>query len=231
LHRYSSTLGASDAVPTVFPDAATYNSLAVDAKPSIKSIGWQAGFSILSFVAAGMLKPIWAKLFFAGAGIGSAVHVANQVVTHYVMIPLFGTSTWVMRAYAHEIQADKALYPAAATTPTTTTTTTTSTTAGLPGRMAPPVRALPAAQPARMPSALAAQPVAAARPGGARAPAPFPGRASGLGQTNAPAPPPGMVVVPNMNNGNCPDGVTSVTNPDNLDQPFCYAPAPPVSNT
>lgn len=231
LHRWSATLGATDAVPTGFPDAATYNSLAVDAKPTMNSIGFQAGFSILSFVAAGVLKPIWAKLFFAGAGIGSAVHLASQVAIHYVMLPLFGTSTWVMRAYAHEIQADKALYPATPA-PAPATTTTASTTAGLPGRAAPPVRALPAAQPPRIPSALAAQPMpVAARPGGARAPGPFPFRASGLGQTNAPTAPAGTILVPNMNNGNCPDGATTVTNPENLDQPWCYAPAPPASNT
>jgi hypothetical protein len=231
IHRWSSTLpitvtngvvSSTATVPAGFQDASTYNAMIVDGKPGWKSLAFQAGFSLLSFVAGGVIRPTWAKLLLYGMGIGSAVHALSQVATHYIMLPLVGTSAWGIRLFTHEIQVDKALAPAPAA----------GTTSGLGAppfvhRGAPPIRALPAAQPARMPAAIAAQPVSA-RPGGARSNAPFPGGSLaapfGMGQAQ---PPPGTLVQ-NLPNGNCPPGSQTVTNPDNLDMPWCVGPTAPT---
>jgi hypothetical protein len=181
----------------------------------------QAGLAGVAFFIGGMVKPTWAKLLFLGAGSGATIHAVWQVANHYVMIPLFGTTAWGIRAYAHEIQANNNIYPA---TPAATGT------AGLgapPVRQfaAPPVRVLPAGQPARMPTpiAAAARPFSAA-PVRSAAPSPAGTRAAGLGQNGSFTPPAGMVQVQNLANGNCPDGSTVIMNPDNLDMPFCVVP-------
>lgn len=229
LHRYSATLPASTVakdMPAGFADVATYNSFAVDARPTWKSFAMQGAVALAGFALGSAVKPVWAKLLFLGAGAGAVIHMTWQGVTHYIMLPLFGTTAWATRAYAHEISANNAIHPA---TPAATGT------AGLgspPVRQiaAPPVRVLPAGQPARMPTPIAA----AARPGFSAAPvrsaAPSPAGTQaaplrGLGQNGSTfTPPAGMVQVPNLANGNCPDGSTVIMNPDNLDMPFCVVP-------
>ncbi len=229
IHRMVSTLPAgttatsSPALPSGFASVDVYNQMAVDAKPTWKSFAWQAGLAAVSFAVGSAVKPTWAKLLFIGAGAGATIHMAWQGVNHYIMLPLFGTSAWAMRAYAHEIQANHDIYPPAPATGT----------AGLgapPVRQisAPPVRVLPAGQPARMPTpiAAAARPFSAA-PVRSAAPSPAGTQAAPygrLGQNGSYTPPAGMTQVANLANGNCPDGSTTIPNPDNLDMPFCVVP-------
>lgn len=233
LHRWSVTLPAgttattTPALPAGFASVDVYNQFVVDARPTWKSFAWQGGLALVSFVLGGVVKPTWAKLLLVGAGVGSVVHMAWQGVNHFVMIPLFGTTAWGVRAYAHEIQSNNNIHPApASTTPATGT-------AGLgapPVRQmaAPPVRVLPAGQPARMPTpiATAARPFSAA-PVRSAAPSPAGTHAAPygrLGQNGSYTPPAGMSLVANLANGNCPDGSTTVANPDNADMPFCLVP-------
>jgi hypothetical protein len=214
LHRWSSTLAVDAKVPAGFTDVATYNSLSVDAPVSWKSVGWQVGLTTMSFIAGGLLKPTWAKLLFYGMGVGSATHVSMQLVTKYILLPLFapkaGDTTgagWGPRAYMHELQSKSAFSATGVPAP--------GSLAGPPARQgSPPIRALPAQQPMRVPASLAAQPARARSPQGTLA-----------------APPPGNLV-PNMANGNCPPGSRTVVNPDNLDMPWCVGPdAPPATPT
>lgn len=238
LHRWAVTLPAGTAVPAGFADLNTYNSVIVDAPPGWKSLLYQGLLAIGGFALGGILKPTWAKILFFGVGVGATTHAAWQLANAYIILPMLGTSAWGTRAYAHELASKSAVAAAApSTTSTTTTTTTTGTTQGPPGspvlRGAPPVRVLPAGQPARMPTPLATQ--RPLTPAGTLA-APAGNRPFGMGQGTPPTPPPGMVQVANLANGNCPPGSQTVVNPDNLDMPFCFAPGqqtppPPVTNT
>lgn len=232
IHRWSSTLPAgttatsSPALPAGFASVDVYNQFAVDARPTWKSFAWQAGFAALSFVVGGVVKPTWAKLLFLGAGSGAVIHMTWQGVNHYIMIPLFGTTAWGVRAYAHEIQANNNIYP-----PAPAPQQGTQGLAGPPIRQmtAPPVRVLPAGQPARMPTPIAAAARSGFSPAPVRSAAPSPAGTQAapygrLGQNGSFSPPAGMVQVQNLANGNCPDGSTVIMNPDNLDMPFCVVP-------
>lgn len=231
LHRWSVTYAAgatnAPALPAGVSDLQGYNNLAVLARPTWQSQLWQWGFAVAAgFVGLAMPWRIGRLLAF-GTSLGAAAHAGFQLITGYIILPLVKGGTFGQRAYAVELQAN---YTLGKMTPPTTSASTTQGLGQPPGqpvrRVPPPIRALPQNQPARVPTALATgaaqrQPAPAHR-------APFPaGTAAALGQAPSPGdfvgsgngPPP--VTVPNLPNGNCPDGSTAVTNPSNLDMPFC----------
>jgi hypothetical protein len=262
LHRWSVSYSAAQApapalgaganpvagsLPAGVPDLATYNNLAIQARPTWRSQAWQWGFSLLTF-GLGMVMP-WrfAKLLSYGASIGSALHAGYQLINGWIILPMVASGTWGKRAYAVELQSN---YTLGKMTPPAGTLQGPASLGQPPAQQrrlgAPPIRALPHQQPARVPVAMATGAMRGASPfphgspaalgdvpmgtPGAGGWAPIPsGDYTGSGTT------PPAVTVPNLPDGSCPVGSTAVFDPTNLDKPFCVpvagpaAPPPPPS--
>jgi hypothetical protein len=256
IHRWSATYSATQApapalgaganpvagsLPAGVPDLATYNDLAIVARPTWKSQAWQWGFSLATFVLGMAMPWRFPKLIAYGASLGSALHAGYQLVNGWIILPMVASSAWGKRAYAVELQANYTLGKMTAPAGASTTQGLLGQPPGVMRRLgAPPIRTLPQQQQTRVPVAMATAPRQQ------RAAAPFPnGTPAALGAppTGVPgaggwapiptgdyvgsgtAPPP--VTVPNNPDGSCPVGSTAVFNPLNLDVPFCVPPAAP----
>lgn len=119
IHRYSVTIDpaadpATVKLPAGVATIADYNKLAVDAKPNMKSVGLQLLGTAIG-VGIGMAVP-WnaAKLFFYALGGGVGLHLFGQGVDAFVLEPLFAKKPTGDRLFAHENEANAALYPPAA---------------------------------------------------------------------------------------------------------------------
>lgn len=208
LHRMSVTYAAGDTnapkqLPAGVPDLATYNDVAIAARPTWQSQAWQWGTALFAGVLGLFVPWRMLKLFLYGTSLGAGLHATYQLVTGYIVLPLVAGGTWGSRAYAVELQANYTMGKM---------TKPASTTQGRLG--APPgTRALPANGNARVPVSLATRP-------GALGASPFPhGTPAALGadampggytgQPGNPGPasfPAGWALKPVTGPGDCPPG-------------------------
>lgn len=161
-HRYLSGVDPSSATAPTYPtpqtgqtaisDVATYNDLAVAHNPGMVSIGVQLGISVVGFVLGWAFKAPAVKALFYGVGLGAAGHLGVQLMNAYVLEPLFSGTNTGKRMYQHEWNANARFG--------------SGTMAGMNlhpqqhqmgprGHMGAQGRMLPAAQPGRVPVALA----------------------------------------------------------------------------
>jgi hypothetical protein len=168
IHRKIVCIAPGGQLPAGFEGTVDqYNALAVVAKPSWASVGFQTGLSVLGFLTGALVPWNWAKCLLLGVGVGSTAHVGCQLLNFYVVQPLFVNttakdSTLFQDAYVANTQLG---YTTTATTTTTTSSSSSGTSSGLPrssrgtpvvaGGVGAAVRALPASRPVRIPAALA----------------------------------------------------------------------------
>jgi len=176
--------------------ASDYNNYAGAAHPGMMSIGLQVVLTVLGVIGGVAFRAPVLKALSWGFGFGAFFHLSTQIITAYIMEPLFsGSTTWGPRMYQHEWYANGAFG--------------SGTMSGPPQQQQPgqmgggaPAAQLPP-RPAAMPSALASM-ARAAVPGAMGQLQPQPG---GGGLQPSPYPPGPLPTFPPpgrpMPKGNC----------------------------
>lgn len=88
-----------------------YNQLVIAAKPNWTSVAIRVGIGLAGIAGGIWLKPNILKALSYGIGFGAVTHVGAQVVTAYIIEPMFAKSDTGAQLYAHETNAQNMLNP------------------------------------------------------------------------------------------------------------------------